>query len=142
MAKRKTEKKSAQSEKPNETEGAPDVETTSDTEKSGTEKSLNFFGSLRNGLKTAGETAERYARMGVSIAALEGQRLKLKAAYAELGETVMRCWDAASDIGVAASDPAIKSQVKTVNDLRRRIRETEIKLKNLKSGSHGNCNSK
>ncbi|MFH0939978.1 MAG: hypothetical protein V1899_11970 [Planctomycetota bacterium] len=132
MAKRKTEKKNGQFKKTDETESAPDVETTSDTEKGGAAKASDFFGSLRDGFKTAGETAERYARMGINIATLEGLRLKLKTAYASLGESVMRCWDAASDIGVAANDPAIKSQVKTVNDLRRRIREIEIKLRNLK----------
>jgi hypothetical protein len=55
-------------------------------------------------------------------------------AYSRLGETVSKCWDAAPDIGVAANDPAIKAQVKEVNDLRRKIREIEVQLRTLKQG--------
>jgi hypothetical protein len=98
-----------------------------------TNKPRDFFKSLGDGLKAAGETAERYTRIGISTAALEKLKLELKLAYSRLGESVNRCWDAAPDIPVASNDPAIAPQVKAVNDLRRRIRETEIKLRSLKS---------
>ena len=135
MAKRKAGKKSGLSEKPDEAEGAPAAEAKSGARQGGSAQAPDFFGSLREGFKAAGETAERYARMGINIAELEGLRLKLKAAYATLGESVTRCWDAAPDLGVAANDPAIKQQVKAVNEMRRRIREAEIKLRNLKQSS-------
>jgi hypothetical protein len=98
-----------------------------------TNKPRDFFKSLGDGLKAAGETAERYTRIGISTAALEKLKLELKLAYSRLGESVNRCWDAAPDIPVASNDPAIAPQVKAVNDLRRRIRETEIKLRSLKT---------
>jgi predicted DNA-binding protein (UPF0251 family) len=98
-------------------------------------KSRDFIGTLRDTFKSAGQTAERYARMGINIAELEALRLKLKGAYAALGENVIKCWDAAPDLGVAAADSAVKEQVKAIADLRRRIREIEIKLRNLKQAS-------
>lgn len=92
-----------------------------------------FFTSLGDGLKAAGQAAERYARMGAGVAELEKLRLELKMANARLGESIIKCWDAAPDIGVAANDPAVKEPVKAVKDLRRRIREIEIKIKSLQS---------
>lgn len=94
-----------------------------------------FFSSLGDGLKAAGQAAERYARMGAGVAELEKLRLELKMAHARLGETIIKCWDAAPDIGVAANDPAVKDPVKSVKDLRRRIREIEIKIKSLQAKS-------
>ena len=96
-------------------------------------KGADFFRSIGEGLKSAGQTAERYARMGVGVAELEKLRLELKLAYSKLGENIIKCWDAAPDIGVAANDPAVKEPVKAVKDLRRRIREIEIKIKSLQS---------
>jgi hypothetical protein len=96
-------------------------------------KGADFFRSIGEGLKSAGQTAERYARMGVGVAELEKLRLELKLAYSKLGENIIKCWDAAPDIGVAANDPAVKEPVKAVKDLRRRIREIEIKIKTLQS---------
>jgi hypothetical protein len=98
-------------------------------------KPPDFIGTLRDSFKSAGQTAERYARMGINIAELEALRLKLKGAYATLGENVIKCWDAAPDLGVAAADSAVKEQVKAIADLRRRIREIEIKLRDLKQAS-------
>jgi hypothetical protein len=96
-------------------------------------KGADFFRTIGEGLKSAGQTAERYARMGVGVAELEKLRLELKLAYSKLGENVIKCWDAAPDIGVAANDPAVKEPVKAVKDLRRRIREIEIKIKTLQN---------
>ncbi|HYG75779.1 MAG TPA: hypothetical protein VEK08_12310 [Planctomycetota bacterium] len=95
--------------------------------------SASFFKSLGDGLKAAGQTAEKYARLGVSVAELEKLRMELKLAHARLGEAIIRCWDAAPDIGVAPDDPAIKDPIKAVKDLRRRIRELEIKMKTIQS---------
>lgn len=91
----------------------------------------NFFQSLGDGIKAAGQAAEKYTRIGVRIAELEKLRIELKLGYARLGEGVSRCWDAAPDIGVTATDPAVKLPVREINDLRRRIRETEIKIQAL-----------
>ncbi|HEY3322427.1 MAG TPA: hypothetical protein VGP72_18335 [Planctomycetota bacterium] len=88
-----------------------------------------FFSSLSDGLKAAGQAAEKYARLGVNVAELEKLRLQLKVAYGKLGESIVKCWDAAPDIGVAAGDPAVNDPVRRIRDLRRRIREIEIKLK-------------
>ncbi|HYF52075.1 MAG TPA: hypothetical protein VEJ63_21880 [Planctomycetota bacterium] len=96
------------------------------------DKSRDFFQTIGDGLKSAGKTAEKYAKMGISAAALEKQRLDLRLAYAKLGEAVHRCWTDAPDLGVAATDPSVRAHVKAVNDLRRRIRETEIKLRELR----------
>jgi hypothetical protein len=96
-------------------------------------KGTGFFRQLGDGLKAAGQAAERMARVGVSVAELEKLRLELKMAYAKLGESIIKCWDAAPDIGVAANDPAVKDPVKAVKDLRRRIREIEIKIKTLQA---------
>ena len=93
--------------------------------------SNNFFQSLGEGIKAAGQAAEKYTRIGISMAEVEKLRLELKMAYARLGESVSRCWDAAPDIGVTASDPTVKKPVREVNDLRRNIRETEIKIQAL-----------
>lgn len=103
------------------------------SEQAAPKSDTGFFKSLGNGLKAAGHAAERMARMGVGVAELEKLRLELKMAYARLGETIIKCWDAAPDIGVAANDPAVKDPVKAVKDLRRRIREIEIKIKTLQA---------
>lgn len=110
---------------PKEPEAAP----SSSTGKSG----ADFFRTIGEGLKSAGQTAERYARMGVGVAEVEKLHLELKLAYSKLGEQIVKCWDAAPDIGVAPNDPAVTAQVKAIKDLRRRIREIEIKIKSLKS---------
>jgi hypothetical protein len=105
------------------------------TKESGAGKDPGFFRQLGNGLKAAGQAAERMARVGVSVAEVEKLRLELKMAYAKLGESIIKCWDAAPDIGVAANDPAVKDPVKAVKDLRRRIREIEIKIKTLQANN-------
>ena len=97
-------------------------------------KSRDFFQTIGDGLKSAGKAAEKYAKMGISAAALEKQRLDLRLAYAKLGEAVHRCWNDAPDLGVAATDASVKAHVKAINDLRRKIRETEIKLRELRKG--------
>ena len=149
MAKKKPAKKSARQSRPaddEELEATPpiedgdihddenDVDEAVEEEVKSGDKPRDFFSSLKEGFKAAGETAERYARMGITVGHLEKLRLQLKMAYSRLGETVSKCWDAAPDIGVAANDPAIKAQVKEVNDLRRKIREIEVQLRTLKQG--------
>ena len=152
MAKKKPAKKNSARRRPaddeEELEATPPVEDgdildddddeESDEEDEGdaadTAKPKDFFSSLKEGFKAAGETAERYARMGITVGQLEKLKLELKVAYSRLGEHVNKCWDAAPDIGVTATDPAIAAQVKVVNDLRRKIREIEVKLRELKKG--------
>jgi hypothetical protein len=129
MAKKKPVKKSARSGgKPRKPEkvAVEEVKTS--------DKPRDFFSSLKEGFKAAGETAERYARMGISAGQLEKLRLQLKMAYSRLGEGVAQCWDAAPDIGVTAADSAVRAQAKEVNDLRRKIREIEVRLRTLKQG--------
>lgn len=92
----------------------------------------DFFKSLSRGLKAAGQAAERFARMGVSAAELEKLKLELRVAQARLGESVLKCWDAAPDIGVTANDPAVKEPARAVKELRRRIREIEKHLTTLR----------
>jgi hypothetical protein len=99
------------------------------------EKSKDFFSSIGDGLKAAGKAAEKYTRIGLKHAELEKLRLQLKLAYGRLGEAVNKCWDAAPDIGVAPDDASVKVEVKAVNDLRRKIRETEIKIRTLNNNS-------
>jgi len=113
----------------------PDAEpeTASAADAAATKGPSNFFKSIGEGLKAAGQTAEKYARLGVSAAELEKLRVELRLAHARLGEAIIKCWDAAPDIGVAPDDPAIKDSVKAVKDFRRRIREVEIKMKTIKS---------
>ncbi len=125
MSKRK--KKSAKAEEPS------GKKADEKSEQAGGTPPRDFFSSLSEGFKAAGAAAERYTRMGINLADLEKQRVQLKLAYARLGESVTRCWDAAPDIGVAAGDSSVKEQVRTVNDLRRKIRETELKIRNLQN---------
>ncbi len=132
MAKKR---KAAKAKKEVENEDVDPFEGTKPEEKAAEKKDAGpgFFRSLGDGLKAAGQAAERMARVGVSVAELEKLRLELKMAHARLGETIIKCWDAAPDIGVAANDPAVKDPVKSVKDLRRRIREIEIKIKTLQA---------
>jgi|GEM_PF-5567661 len=95
-----------------------------------------FFESLNQGFKTAGKTVERYARVGVSAVELEKLRVELKLANAKLGETLIKCWDDAPEIAIAATDPAVKDVYKKVKDLRRRIRETENKIRTLQQNKN------
>lgn len=153
MAKRKTNKRKTVSNPPEENatadeakektagRGAPDETDESsgpaDAEepaKAGAtvrETASGFFKSLGAGLKTAGSTAERFARIGVNMADLERLKLKLNSAHARLGESVVKCWDAAPDIGVSATESSIRDHLLAVHDLRRRIRETDRKIKAL-----------
>ena len=99
-----------------------------------TPKSKGFFQQVGDSLKSAGQTAEKYTRIGITMAELEKLRMDLKSSYQKLGETITRCWDAAPDIGVSAHDSDVKDHVKKVNALRRQIREVEAKIRTLKTG--------
>jgi hypothetical protein len=151
MAKKKPAKKSSSRRRPadddEELEATPpvedgdivddddeDSEEEDDGDATASAQPKDFFSSLKEGFKAAGETAERFARMGITVGHLEKLKLELKVAYSRLGEHVNKCWDAAPDIGVTATDPAIAAQVKVVNDLRRKIREIEVRLRELKKG--------
>lgn len=91
-----------------------------------------FIDSLGDALRSAGETATRYTRIGVSHAEIEKLRFDLKSAHAALGEVVMRCWQDAPDLGLTSRDPAIQKAVKQVREVRRKIREKEAKIAHLK----------
>jgi len=105
-------------------------------------KSKGFFQQMGDSLKAAGQTAEKYTRIGITMAELEKLRLDLKSAYQKLGENVARCWDAAPDIGVSAHDSDVKEHVKKVNLLRRQIREVEAKIRALKVGDKAEVKDK
>lgn len=92
----------------------------------------SFFDALGAGIKAAGQAAERIARMGVGAAELEKLRLDLRIAQSRLGDAVMKCWDAAPEVGVTPDDPAIKETIRSVKDLRRKIREMEQKITELR----------
>lgn len=100
-----------------------------------TTQARDFFNRLGEGLKSAGQTAERYARVGVGVAELEKIRLELKLAQSNLGEAVVKCWDEAPDIGVTSHDTAVKKSYNEVKALRRKIRELESKIAGLRSGN-------
>lgn len=108
----------------------------------GESKSRGFFQQFGDSLKAAGQTAERYTRIGITMAELEKLRLNLRSAYQKLGETVARCWDAAPDIGVSAHDSDVKEHIKKVNALRRQIREVEAKIRTLKTGQTAEAKDK
>lgn len=105
------------------------------TEAPETPNSKTFFETLGDGLRTAGETAQRYTHIGVNRAGLEKLRYDLRTAHAELGELAMRCWADAPDVGLTARDPAIVAAVKRVKFLRHKIREKQAKIAELKKGS-------
>ena len=115
---------------------AREVEEEREDEQAGEEqaegKAGSFFDALGAGIKAAGHAAERIARMGVGAAELEKMRLDLRIAQSRLGEAVMKCWDAAPDVGVTPADPAIKESLRDVKDLRRKIREMEQKIAGLR----------
>ena len=90
-----------------------------------------FLKTIGQGLKTAGDAAERYARIGVCMADLERLKLKLNSAHRKLGEAVVKCWDAAPDISVSSTESSIREYLLNVHDLRRRIREADKKIKSL-----------
>lgn len=91
-----------------------------------------LFSRIGEGLKSAGKTAERYAKVGVGVAEVEKLRLELKLAQAKLGEAVVKCWDEAPDIGVTSSDASVKKPFGEVKALRRKIRELEAKVAGLR----------
>jgi hypothetical protein len=127
MAKRKRK-----SRKPvDSADSEPPLQDTSKSSASKGQDATGLFTSLKEGLRVAGQTAERYARLGISTASLEKMKLELKMAYSRLGENIVKCWDAAPDIGVAANDPAVSDTYRKVRDLRRKIREAEAKIRTL-----------
>jgi hypothetical protein len=105
-------------------------------------KSKGFFQQVGDSLKSAGQTAEKYTRIGITMAELEKLRMDLKSSYQKLGETITRCWDAAPEIGVSAHDSDVKDHVKKVNALRRQIREVEAKIRTLKTGAKEEAKSR
>jgi len=92
-----------------------------------------FLDQIGDTLRSAGKTAERYTRIGVSHAEIEKLRFDLKTAHANLGEVVMRCWSDAPDLGLTSRDPAIIGAYKRVKEVRRKIREKEARIASLKS---------
>src|ERR1700748_2192382 len=102
------------------------------TEPGASNSAREFFSRIGEGLKVAGKTAERYAKVGVGVAETEKLRLELKLAHSKLGEAVVKCWDEAPDIGVTSSDVAVKKVVVEIKALRRRIRELESKVAGLR----------
>lgn len=96
------------------------------------EQAKTFFETISDGLRNAGETATRYTRIGVAHAEVEKLRYDLKAAHAQLGEAVMRCWADAPDLGLTSKDPGVAEATKAVRDVRRKIREREAKIAELK----------
>jgi hypothetical protein len=96
----------------------------------------SFFETLGDGLREAGETAQRYTNIGVTRAGLEKLRFELRSAHAQLGEMVMRCWADAPDVGLTSKDPAVFEAVKQVKLLRRTIREKQAKIAELRKKTH------
>jgi len=94
----------------------------------------SFFQQVGDGLKAAGSAAGRYTKIGITMAELEKLRYNLRSSYQRMGETVVRCWDAAPDIGVSASDSDVKELFRRISALRRQIREVEAKVRDLKNG--------
>ncbi|HLX62468.1 MAG TPA: hypothetical protein VKX17_14415 [Planctomycetota bacterium] len=95
-------------------------------------ESKGFFETIGEGLRSAGETATRYTKIGMARAELEKLRYDLKAAHAKLGETVMRCWADAPDLGLTSKDPAVADATQEVKNIRRKIREKEAKIAQLR----------
>jgi hypothetical protein len=91
-----------------------------------------FFESLGDGLREAGETAQRYTNIGVTRAGLEKLRFELRSSHARLGEMVMRCWADAPDVALTSADPAVFEAVKQIKLLRRTIREKQAKIAELR----------
>lgn len=127
MAKRK--KKS--SKPAAETQAAPKSEPAGST-KSAANAARELFSRIGDGIKAAGQSAERYAKVGIGVAEIEKLRLELRLAQSKLGEAVVKCWDEAPDIGVTSSDQAVKKQFGEVKSLRRKIRELESKVAGLR----------
>ncbi|MEI6236736.1 MAG: hypothetical protein WCT04_27065 [Planctomycetota bacterium] len=88
--------------------------------------------SIGDGLRSAGQTAQRYTTIGVTRAGLEKLRFELRSAHAQLGELVIRCWADAPDLGLTSNDPAIIEAVKRVKLLRRAMREKQAKIAELR----------
>lgn len=95
-------------------------------------ESKGIFEQIGDGLRSAGETATRYTKIGMARAELEKIRYDLKAAHAKLGETVMRCWADAPDLGLTSKDPAVAEATQSVKNIRRKIREKEAKIAQLR----------
>ena len=96
------------------------------------EDGKSFLESLGDGLREAGETAQRYTNIGVTRAGVEKLRFQLRSAHAQLGEMVMRCWADAPDVGLTSKDPAVFEAVKQIKLLRRTIREKQAKIAELR----------
>lgn len=91
-----------------------------------------FFETLGDGLRSAGETAQRFTQISMTRARLERLRFQLRTAHAQLGELAMRCWADAPDLGLTANDPAVVDAVKKIKLLRRAIREKQAKIAELR----------
>lgn len=97
----------------------------------------DLFSRIGNGLKAAGQSAERYAKVGMGVAEIEKLRLELRLAQSKLGEAVVKCWDEAPDIGVTSSDASVKKPFGEVKALRRKIRELESRVAGLRGVDSG-----
>lgn len=114
---------------------APAPEVKPETTPSAANAARELFSRIGEGIKQAGQTAERYAKVGVGVAEMEKLRLELKLAQSKLGEAVVKCWDDAPDVGVTSSDTAVKKPFAEVKSLRRKIRELESKVASLRGVS-------
>ena len=92
-----------------------------------------FFDSLGQTLKSAGATAEKYAKLGYSKAESEKERLALYQAHARLGEAVMKVWDDSESVAVHAVDPLIAERVKDVRERREKIAQIREKMNEIRS---------
>lgn len=104
---------------------------------SATSAARELFSRIGDGLKAAGQSAERYAKVGIGVAEIEKLRLELRLAQSKLGEAVVKCWDEAPDIGVTSSDATVKKPFAEVKSLRRKIRELEARVAGLRGVDSG-----
>jgi hypothetical protein len=124
--KRRRKKKSAPKQ---ELPPPPPPKTVAD---SAAESAKRIFSKLGEGIKAAGQTAERYTRVGINSVEIEKIRLELKLAYSRLGQAVVKCWDEAPNIGITSSDTAIKKPLNEVKALRKKVRELEVRISELR----------
>ncbi len=117
--------------KPEASNPAPEKETPEEAAKPGS----GFFGQVGDAFRTAGASAEKYAKMGLSKAELEKERLDLYQAHSRLGETVMKIWDESEDVAVRAGDPEIAKRRKEVREIRERMAKLRERINTLRAGS-------
>lgn len=94
-----------------------------------------FFEQVGEAFKTAGASAEKYAKMGLAKAELEKERLDLYRAHSRLGEVVMKIWDESENVAIRTADSEIAKHRKEVREIRERMAKLRERINDLRAGS-------